>query len=121
MADSGFETSIVEMLPELLEENEDNNLKLGLLNLINERDIKIYTDTKPNRIIDEGLEVVLPDCKEFGIEADIIAVAINQKSDRELLRNMALKVEEFHIIGDCDCVGRIRDAVSEGERVGRWL
>lgn len=121
MADNGFEVSIVELMPDLLEENEDNNLKLGLLNLINERGIKIYTNTKPNRIIDDGLEVILPDCKEFGIKADIIAVAINQKSDRELLRNMALKVEEFHIIGDCDCVGRIRDAVSEGERVGRWL
>jgi 2-enoate reductase len=121
MADNGFEVSIVEILPDILEESDDNNLRLSLLNLIGERSIKIYTKTKPNKVVDEGLEVILPNGKEGLVQADIIAVAINQKPQEDLIKELALKAEEFYMIGDCNNVGRIRDAVSEGERIGRWI
>lgn len=75
------DVSIVEILPSILEESDDNNLKLSLLNLINERDISIYTCTRPNKVIEEGLEVILPSGKEGGVEADIIAIVINQKPE----------------------------------------
>jgi len=32
-----------------------------------------------------------------------------------------MKAEEFHIIGDCEHPGRIREAVESGERVGKLL
>ncbi|MHB8280410.1 MAG: oxidoreductase [Candidatus Humimicrobiaceae bacterium] len=121
MADNGFDVSIVEILPGLLEENNDNNLKLSLLNLIKGKNIKVFTETKPNKVVEEGLEVILPNGKEGLAEADVIAVAINQKPENDLIKELALKAEEFYVIGDCNNVGRIRDAVSEGERVGRWI
>ncbi|MHB1275539.1 MAG: oxidoreductase [Candidatus Humimicrobiaceae bacterium] len=121
MADNGFDVSIVEILPNLLEENKDNNLKLSLLNLIAEKKISIFTNTRPNAVTSEGLEVILPNGKEGGINADIIAIAINQQPDSGFIKNLALKAEEFYIIGDCNYVGRIKDAVDEGEKTGRWI
>ena len=121
MADNDFDVSIVEILPNLLEENKDNNLKLSLLNLIAEKKISIFTNTRPKAITSEGLEVILPNGKEGGIDADLIAVAINQQPDYGFIKNLALKTEEFYIIGDCNYVGRIKDAVAEGEKTGRWI
>jgi len=121
MADNGFDVTIVEILPNLLEENKDNNLKLSLLNLIKEKKIKIFTNTRPNAVTPQGLEVILPNGKEGGINANLIAVAINQNPDSSFIKNLALKAEEFYIIGDCKEVGRIKDAISEGEKTGRWI
>lgn len=121
MSDNGFDVSVVEILPGLLQESDDNNLRLSLLNLISKRNIRVYAKTTPNKVVEEGLEVILPNGKEGLVEADIIAVAINQKPESGIIKELALKAEEFYIIGDCNNVGRIRDAVAEGERVGRWI
>lgn len=41
------------------------------------------------------------------IEADVIAVAINQKPENDLIKELALKAEEFYVIGDCSSeIGR---------------
>ncbi|MCL6086821.1 MAG: hypothetical protein M1475_00245 [Actinobacteria bacterium] len=53
------------------------------------------------------------------IDADVIIVAVNQAPEKEYIKK--LKAEEFYIIGDCSSVGKIKDAVSEDERVGRWI
>ena len=121
MADNGFNVSIVEILPKILEETKDFNLKEPLLHLIQERNIKVYTETKPNKVIDEGLEVILSSGKEFGIDADVIAVAVNQAPQKDYIQELKLKAEEFYVIGDCSSVGKIKEAISEGERVGRWI
>ncbi|MHB8280695.1 MAG: oxidoreductase [Candidatus Humimicrobiaceae bacterium] len=121
MADNGFDVSIVEIQSKLLEECKDLNVRLPLLKLIQERNIKVYTETVPNKIIDEGLEVILPNGKEFGIDADVIAVAVNLAPEKDYIQELKLKAEEFYIIGDCSSVGKIKDAISEGERVGRWI
>ena len=55
------------------------------------------------------------------IDADVIAVAINMAPEKEYIKELKLKAEEFYVIGDCSSVGRIKDAVSEGERVSRWI
>ena len=121
MADNGFDVSIVEIQSKLLEETKDLNVKLPLLKLIQERNIKVYTETIPNKVIDEGLEVILANGKEFGIDADVIAVAVNLAPEKDYIQELKLKAEEFYIIGDCSSVGKIKDAIPEGERVGRWI
>ena len=37
------------------------------------------------------------------------------------IKELCLKAVEFYIIGDCNQVAKIKDAVAEGERVGRWV
>ena len=87
--------------------------------------LKTKTDNLENQmsIMDQQIinEMEKEDCKEFGIGADVIAVAVNLAPEKDFIHELKLKAEEFYIIGDCSNVGKIKDAISEGERVGRWI
>jgi len=130
LADNGFNVTLVEILNKILEENEITEVKLRLTDLLKERNIKIMTETKINAIIDEGVEVIIPydtqmglseGGRQIGLDADIVAIAINLKANKDFTRMLSMKAEEFYVIGDCEQQGRIREAVEAGERIGRWL
>ena len=57
----------------------------------------------------------------MGIDADIVAIALNSKVNNDFINMLTMKAEEFYIIGDCNHIGRIKEAVESGERVGRLL
>ena len=79
--------------------------------------------------------MTLPNGKAWGIEADVVAIAIGMKKEETftlgsamnivptsgIIGEMAMKCDEVHLIGDCATLGRIREATEAGERVGRWL
>ena len=130
LADNGFKVTLVEILDKILEENDITEMKLRLTDLLKEKNVEIMTETKLNKIIDEGVEVIVPYDKQqgliesgrqFGLEADVVAIAINSKVNNDFINMLTMKAEEFHIIGDCVNTGRIREAVESGERIGRLL
>jgi len=130
LADNGFNVTLVEILNKILEENEITEVKLRLTDLLKERNIKIMTETKINAIIDGGVEVIIPydtqmglgeGGRQIGLDADIVAIAINLEANKDFTKMLSMKAEEVHVIGDCAFLGRIREAVEAGERVGRWL
>ena len=135
LADNGFEVTIVEILPKLLEENIMTNVKVQMFTLLEEKNIKVMTETKVTAIIDEGCEICLPNGKQTGLEADVVAFAVGMKEQENftlgsamnivpqsgVIAEMAMKADEVHLIGDCATLGRIREATEAGERVGRWL
>ncbi|MFC1651229.1 FAD-dependent oxidoreductase [Candidatus Latescibacterota bacterium] len=135
LADNGYETTIVEVLPNLMETNIMKNVKVQMFNLLEEKNIKILTGTKASAFIDEGVEVVLPNGKQWGLEADVVAVSIGFKAEAGIIPSEKMQVltleslaavlsmhaEEVHVIGDCAALGAIRGATESGERVGRWM
>ncbi len=121
LADHGFEVAIVEVRPRLMEENAVRNLKLPLFELLREKGVRIFTETRVNAFTPEGVEVILPNGKQYGIPADLAAVAAGLRADSDRARKFSLSAEEVHFIGDCDAPGRIREATEAGERVGRLL
>lgn len=121
LADNGFDVTIVGRRSELLEAYRDGNIKVALLKLIRDRDIEVLTKTRPNKVVDEGLEVILPDGKEHCVPADYIVIAAHEKQDEDHIQDLALRTEEFHVIGDCKGIRRIMTAISEGEKVGRSI
>ncbi len=135
LADNGFEVTIVEIMPHLMEENIMRNVKVQMFNLIEEKGIKVMTETKVNAIIDEGVEVVLPNGKQWGLDADLVAIAIGFKKNESKVAGSSMSItvhegqtafmsmfaEEVHIIGDAASLGRIYEATQAGERVGRYL
>lgn len=130
LADNGFNVTLVEILNKILEENEITEVKLRLTDLLKEKNIEVMTETKINAIIDGGVEVIIPydtqmglseGGRQVGLDADLVAIAINLEADKDLIESLSMKAEEVHVIGDCAFLGRIREAVEAGERVGRWL
>jgi 2-enoate reductase len=134
-ADNGYETTIVEVLPNVMETNIMKNVKVQMFNLLEEKNITVMTGTKATAFIDEGVEVLLPSGKQWGLEADVVAVAIGFKAEAGIVPSEKMQVltlvslaavlsmhaEEVHVIGDCSELGAIRGATESGERVGRWL
>lgn len=135
LADNGFEVTIVEVLPRLMEDNIMKNVKVQMFNLIEEKGIKVMTGTSVNAIIDEGIEVVLPSGKQWGLDADLVAIAVGFKktegnvagasmtiaAHEGLAAAMSMYADEVHIIGDAATLGRICEATQTGESVGRNL
>jgi len=137
LSDEGWDVTIVELMPKLMEENVMTNVKVQMFNLIEEKGIKVMTDTKLTKVIDEGCEVILPNGKEWGLEADLVIYAIGFENPGTFTGGshvgmniaarggvagiMSMKADEVHIIGDCASLGAIREATEAGERVGRWM
>lgn len=130
LADNGFDVAIIEMLDEILKENEITEIKLRLNDLIKTKNIKILTNSKLNAVTSEGVEILVPydtqmglaeGGRQDGLEADIVAIAVNQKPNNELINMLTMKAEEFYVIGDCSSPARIKEAVEAGENVGRII
>lgn len=135
LADNGWEVTIVEILRNLMEENIMKNVKLQMLNLLEEKKVKVMTETKVNAVTDEGVEIILPNGKQWGLEADLVAVAIGFKkpespvpgasmsitAHKGLAAALSMHADEVHIIGDAASLGRIYEATKTGEWVGRNL
>jgi 2-enoate reductase len=135
LADNGWEVTIVEILPRLMEENIMKNVKLQMFNLLDEKHVKVMTDTKVNAIIDGGIEIILPNGKQWGLDADLVAIAIGFKKSegkvpgatmtiaahKGLAAALSMLADEVHIIGDAAQLGKIYEATKTGEWVGRNL
>ncbi|MCD6307743.1 MAG: FAD-dependent oxidoreductase [Candidatus Latescibacteria bacterium] len=137
LADNGWNVTIVEMLPNLLEENIMTNVKVHMFRLLDEKNVCVMTGTKLSAVTDEGVEVVLPSGKAWGLDADLAVIAMgfqepatftaggsagmNITAQSGLAGELAMKADEVYVIGDCATLGRIREATEAGERVGRWL
>lgn len=119
--DNGWEVSIVEVLPKLMMENDNTNLKIYLLKIVEVKKIPVYLESTVTGITEKWVEFLLPNGKEWGAEADLVAVATGVRPKSDLARALSVKAEEAHIIGDCDALGLIPQATMAGERTGRWL
>ena len=123
LSDNGFNVTIIEILPKLLGGNLTYNftIKQRLLELLKEKKVEILTETKLNAFIDQGVEVILPNGKQWGLSADLVVLATGLKINKSLVNILSMKANEIYTIGDCVSVGHIREAVEQGERVGRWV
>ncbi|MHB9031059.1 MAG: FAD-dependent oxidoreductase [Candidatus Latescibacterota bacterium] len=121
LADNGWDVAIVEIRPFLMEENKIRNVKLPMFELLKEKNVRVYTDTRVNAFIENGVEILLPNGKQACLEAEVAAVAVGLRVNQEWVKKFSLLAEEVHIIGDCAGPGRIREAVEAGEQVGRRL
>ena len=121
---------MIEMQRDILGDTEITEIKLRLTDLMKKKGVKIMTETKLNAITNEGVEVKVPydtqmgldeGGREEGLDADVVAIAVNLKADNELIKMLSMKSQEIHIIGDCENVARIKEAVEAGERIGKLL
>jgi len=61
------------------------NVKVQMFSLLEEKKVKILTDTTLNAVTDEGAEVILPSGKAWGLEADLVVISVGMKEQENFL------------------------------------
>ena len=71
-------------------------------------------NTRCTEITEEGVKAVDADGKEIMLPADRIILAAGMKSNTELAHSFYGIVPETYIIGDCNRVGKVKEATQDG-------
>ena len=120
LADEGKEVTIVEILPELMKDQIINNVKMLMFPLLDEKGVKYYTSTTTTLVHEGGVEVTGAQGGRT-LPADTVVVATGLDPDEETKDNLRLMCGSVYIVGDCAQLGRIREAVHDGDQVGRLI
>jgi 2-enoate reductase len=120
LADEGKEVTIVEILPELMTDQIINNVKMLMFPLLDEKGVKYFTSTTTTMIHEGGVEVTGAQGGRT-LLADTVVVATGLEPDEETKDNLRLMCGNVYVVGDCGELGRIREAVRDGDLVGRLI
>ena len=106
----GHDCTIIEMKPEVAMEC-NSFYRGGLLPRIYDA-AAVMCNTSVKAVTEEGVLVCDADGKESVIEADSVVCALGFKSEYEKVDALSDIVDEYYIIGDCQKVGKVYDAMS---------
>jgi 2,4-dienoyl-CoA reductase-like NADH-dependent reductase (Old Yellow Enzyme family)/thioredoxin reductase len=120
LADIGKKLTIVEILPDLMTDQEINNVKMQMFPLLREKKIGWHTATTTEMIHEDGIEVNGAEGRR-SIPADTVVVATGLEPRTVLSERLRLEASEVYIVGDCNKLGRIREATYDGDRIGRMI
>jgi len=117
----GNDVSIVERLDELMGLVEMKYHTMVMERMLHEENVKKYTGSKVVSIEDGFTEVQDAQGNISRIPADVVVVAAGMKSRSEKVDELLNLVPETYVIGDAEKPQTIREAVFEGDRVGRLM
>jgi 2,4-dienoyl-CoA reductase-like NADH-dependent reductase (Old Yellow Enzyme family)/NADPH-dependent 2,4-dienoyl-CoA reductase/sulfur reductase-like enzyme len=120
LADAGRHVTIIEILPELMKEQYINNVKLLMYQLLADKGVKCFTNNIVTQIDEATVEVKGPEGGRT-LSADSVIVATGTQPNETLRETLRLGCAEVYIVGDCGKLGRIREAVVQGDLVGRLI
>jgi len=120
LADKGKKVTVVEMLDDLAAGMERWH-KQYLLERLDLLGATILTKTKAEAVQEEGLVVSTEAGQKQVLAADTIVLATGATPNQELYRELAGKVSEIHLVGDCVEPRRILEAVAEGFLVSQAI
>lgn len=115
LADQATRVTICEQLSELAPDLFHANRDM-ILEQLAQKDVRIFTDTRFERIASRGVVVTTKDGSESLLEADTVIVSIGMRAANALLPGLIEIVDEVHSIGDCVSPRRVKDAVWEAFR-----
>ncbi len=116
----GSQVTVVEMLPTVAKDLEAMTKKI-LLNKLKENHVKILTEHKLAKVLDNGVELVDKDDNRIFVEADKVVVAIGIRPDTRLYDHIKELGYETHLIGDCLKPGTAKAAIYEAAVLGRSI
>lgn len=116
-AEEGHEVSIIEMLPDVAL-NVNSFYRGGLMPHIHES-ATLYTNTKVVEILPNGVLVENAEKGQFVVEADTVVCALGFRAPYAVVDALTDEVDEYYIIGDCNKVGMIYQAMDNGFHAAR--
>ena len=118
---SGKNVSIVEILDELMFFEEMKYHTMVLEKMLREDKVNIYTGSKVEEIKNKKIRLKDKKDKEINLFADFIVYATGLKPALRKIDEFMNLTKEFYVIGDAYKPQKIREAVEDGDRVGRLL
>ena len=116
----GKKVVIVEMLDEIAKDDHFIN-KAALIPMLDKYGVEIYTGHKVVEISKNGVKAITKEGKEVFIEGDTMVAAFGMKPNNSLAEKIASKYHtKTRVIGDCQKVGRVGNAIREGFYAGRY-
>jgi 2,4-dienoyl-CoA reductase-like NADH-dependent reductase (Old Yellow Enzyme family)/thioredoxin reductase len=113
--------TIIEQLPSLAEGMEPNHKK-QLLDLFDEKGVVVLTGRKAVEMTHKQLKLLNIDKgMNETLDVDRIVVAVGTKPSNELLTELEGIIADLYVVGDCNKVGFIMEAIYEGSLVGRQV
>jgi 2,4-dienoyl-CoA reductase-like NADH-dependent reductase (Old Yellow Enzyme family)/thioredoxin reductase len=120
LSESGSQVTVVEMLPVVAKDLEAMTKKI-LLRKLKENKVKILTEHKLAKVLDNGVELVAKDDSKVFVEAEKVVVAIGTRPDNRLYQEIKELGYETHLIGDCLEPRTAKEAMYESAVLGRSI
>ena len=112
----GKKVTILEMLHDLAMDMGPLARKV-LMGRLREMNVGIHTNTTAQEITDRGV-LGRTDDKIIRFDAESVIIATGYRSNDEMAKQLAGKITELYVIGDCSQPRKVHDAIQEGFRVG---
>ena len=115
-------TTIIEMLGEVAINDHFIN-KAALIPMLKQHKVEIYTNHKVLEITSEGVKTVSKDGNDVFIKGgDTIVSAFGMRPNNSLAEKISSKYHtKTCIVGDCQKVGKVGNAVREGFYAGQYI
>ncbi len=120
LADHGKQVTVMRRGPEMATSVGPSNRAFFISRLL-DKGVTLLREVKYNGIGPEGVNITTKDGEKRTIEADTVVLAAGSVPDNALYEAIKGKITEAYSIGDCVEPRTIRDAISEGFRVGQKI
>ena len=113
--------TIVEMLDDVAVDDHFIN-KAALIPMLKKHGVEIYTGHRVIEIAPDGVKAVTKDGREVFIPGDTMVAAFGMKPNNRVSEKIYSKYHiKTRVIGDCQKVGRVGNAIREGFYAGRYI
>ena len=117
LAEKGKKVTVTRRSPEMAL-GVGHNLRAFFLGRLSEKGVTLLPEIRYNEVTPGGLVVTTKEGEKKTIEADTIVLAAGSIPDQKLYQDIKGRVAEVHCVGDCVAPRKIRDAITEGYRIG---
>ena len=120
LSETGYQVTIVEMLPKLGTKLESMTKKI-LIGKLKENHVSFKTHCKLIRVLNNGVVISEKDGGQTTLPADHVVFSIGNKPDESLFNDIKTMGYEIHRIGDCLEPRSAKAAIYEGGVLGRAI
>lgn len=112
LATNGHTVTIVEQLRRIAMDATGFD-RVSYLHRLAEQRVKVLTNTRAERISDQGLLIAQEGVEQM-LEADTIVIAVGSRSNRTLLDELGGVIPQIYAAGDCVKPRRLLEAIHDG-------
>ncbi len=117
----GNDVSIVEMLDGLMKNEEIKNNTMVLEKMLKDDGVDYYLDSRVQSVSEDHVRVKDGNNNITRLPVDTVVLAAGYEVPSNEVNALLESCKDSHALGDCVVPGRLRQAVSEGYRIGNLV